>query len=155
MKTGKTLTILTLIDERISISLPAQFKVIKLRGDDNETTDQFSRNGGRGGGGGDGGNRNGKRKREDEDRRVKNKNQFEAFKLQENEDYKIFTGRDNVKLRPKFNNKSRMCNKWNIKGMCFNDCAHKDSHVPHSEYSQEQKDGFLKWMTVCRQTNQS
>jgi hypothetical protein len=59
--------------QTISISLPAQFKVIKLRGDDNENTDQFSRNGGGGGGGGDGGNRTGKRKREGEDRRVKNK----------------------------------------------------------------------------------
>ena len=141
--------------QTLSISLPAQFKVLKLGGDNNEIADELSRNGGGGGSGGGGGNRNGKRKREGEDRRVKNENQFEAFKLQENEDYKIFTGKDNVKARPRFNNKSRMCNKWNIKGMCFNDCTHKDSHVPHSEYSQQQKDDFLKWMTQCRQANQS
>ena len=141
--------------QTLSISLPAQFKVLKLGGDNNEIADELSRNGGGGGDGGGGGNRNGKRKREGEDRRVKNENQFEAFKLQENEDYKIFTGKDNVKARPRFNNKSRICNKWNIKGMCFNDCAHKDSHVPHSEYSQQQKDDFLKWMTQCCQANQS
>jgi hypothetical protein len=139
--------------QQINISLPAQFKVLKPAGNDNDTADDLSRNGG--GGGGGGGGRNNKRKREGEDRRVKNENQFDAFKLQENEDYKIFTGKDNVKARPKFNNKSRLCNKWNIKGTCFNDCAHKDSHVPHSEYSQQQKDDFLKWMTECRQANQS
>ena len=137
--------------QTVNISLPAQFKALKSTSQD-ETADQLSGGGGNGGGGG---NRNGKRKRDGEDKRVKNDNQFEAFKLKENEDYKIFTGRDNVKSRPKFNNKSRMCNKWNIKGRCFSNCAHKDSHVSHNEYSQEQKDDFLKWMTECRQTKQS
>jgi hypothetical protein len=30
----------------------------------------------------------------------------------------------------------------------------RQPRIPHSEYSQQQKDDFLKWMTDCRQTNQ-
>jgi hypothetical protein len=53
--------------QTVSISLPTQFKVLKLAGQDNETADQLSGGGG-GGNSRGGGNRNGKRKRDGEDR---------------------------------------------------------------------------------------
>jgi hypothetical protein len=81
--------------QTVCFTLPAQFNS-KEPGTDNTAGDDLSPNGGGGGRG-----RNGKRKRDDEDRRVRNEAQFEQFKLQANENYKIFTGRDNaIRLAP-------------------------------------------------------
>jgi hypothetical protein len=100
-------------------TLPVQFHS-RESGTDNTAGDELSRNGG-GGGGGRG--RNGKRKRDDEDRKVRNKAQFDQFKLRANENYKIFTGQDNARTRPNFNSKCKMCNKWNIHGYCISPIA--------------------------------
>ena len=79
-----------------------------------------------------------------------NENPFEAFKLLKNENYRIFTGKQKAKGRPQYKS-TKMCPKWNIKGKCFADCFMKESHVPHDQYSEEQKSAFLKWMTECRE----
>ena len=83
-------------------------------------------------------------------RKVTNQAQYEPFKLRENENFHaIFTGRDKVKSCPCFNNKP-MCRRWNILGHCYNTCNMKETHVPESQLSQQQKSEFSAWMTSSR-----
>jgi hypothetical protein len=50
---------------------------------------------------------------------------------------------------------TQICGKWNIQGFCFDNCNMTESHVPHSEYTAEQKVAFREWMKFCRITGGS
>jgi hypothetical protein len=89
-------------------------------------------------------------KRQKSRQMVRNENQFDQFKLKENENYRnTFTGREKASKRPLFD-KKQICPKWNIQGFCFEDCNMKESHKAHSDYSQAQKENFRDWMKFCR-----
>jgi hypothetical protein len=89
-------------------------------------------------------------KRQKSRQMVRNENQFDLFKLKENENYRnTFTGKEKAFKRPLFD-KKQICPKWNIQGFCFEDCNMKESHIAHSDYSQAQKDSFRDWMKFCR-----
>jgi hypothetical protein len=84
-------------------------------------------------------------------RKVTTSAQYAPFKLLENENfYNTFTGRKIVKSCPCVGNKT-MCRRWNILGRCYNTCNMKETHVPESQLSQQQKSDFGAWMTNCRQ----
>ena len=96
-------------------------------------------------------NSNNSKKKQKNREKVINQNQFEEFKLLPNEDYKkVFTGREKAAKRPLFKTKA-ICQKFNIHGFCFNDCANGESHVSHNEYTAKQKEEFSKWMKYCRE----
>lgn len=84
-------------------------------------------------------------------RKVTNPAQYAPFKLLENENFhNTFTGREIVKSCPCVGNKT-MCRRWNILGHCYNTCNMKETHLPESQLSQQQKSDFGAWMTSCRQ----
>ena len=86
-----------------------------------------------------------------EDLRVWNTNQFEAFKMKPNEDWRNFCG-EIQKDRPIWNNKNKtaMCHRWQIRGYCFADCANSDSHVEKEKVSAEKEKEFGNWMKKGR-----
>ena len=83
---------------------------------------------------------------------VQNEDQIEEFKLKPGESW-----RDNIcgkctDDRPawKGHAKVKMCIRWHIKGDCFGDCKHKDSHVPANEVPEKEKGNFRKFLKKVR-----
>ena len=86
---------------------------------------------------------------------VRNENQYASFKLNNNKHYRnTFTGGEKAKKRPMFKT-TQICVKWNIQGYCLDNCNMTESHVPHSEYTAEQKVAFGEWMKFCRKAGGS
>jgi hypothetical protein len=90
----------------------------------------------------------------DKKRKIENTDQCELFKLQQNEDYKKFTGKEAAATCPRFKNKG-MCRKWHIQGHCFSTCNYCESHVPQSQLSDQQKTSFKGWMDEIRRSSGS
>lgn len=81
---------------------------------------------------------------------VHNQHQLEDFKLKEGESWKdTFCGKC-VDERPVWNGKVKMCPRWHIKGVCFKNCHHAESHVPKDRISDEKRKEFLGFMKKCR-----
>ena len=54
-------------------------------------------------------------------------------------------GGANAEGRPKWNDDCWMCHKWFVKGVCYDDCANKASHVSRDKVSAEKKGAFAAW----------
>ena len=75
-----------------------------------------------------------------------------AFKLKSDEDWrKTFCGKCAAD-RPIWNAKVKMCARWQIKGDCFDDCAHATSHIAKSTIPAEKVTAFKAWMEKVRQS---
>jgi hypothetical protein len=141
---GPLITQIALRDFRID--LPPCFKMItsskkRAAADDNTTTNTATQSN--------------SKKQKEEKVMVRNENQYAPFKLKNNEHYRnTFCGGGKAKKRPMFKS-TQICGKWNIQGYCFDNCNMTESHVPHSEYTAEQKVAFGEWMKFCRETGGS
>ena len=86
-----------------------------------------------------------------DDNRVINSNQFEAFKMKPNDDWRNFCG-EIQQTRPFWieQDKTFMCHRWHIKGYCFADCANRDSHVGKEKVSADKEKDFGNWIKKGR-----
>eukprot|EP00956_Cyclotella_meneghiniana_P011520 scaffold16181_cov47-Cyclotella_meneghiniana.AAC.1 len=83
---------------------------------------------------------------------VENKDTIAGCTLHENEDYrKVFLGKEKGDKRPECSFGCKMCPKWLLKGGCWEDCVFKASHVPPSQFSDDEKTAFKGWMDYCRE----
>ena len=55
------------------------------------------------------------------------------------------------KDRPSWDGKINMCARWHIKGDCFDNCSHKESHVGKDKIPADKKASFLTYMSKCRE----
>ena len=82
---------------------------------------------------------------------VENKESIPGCTLHENEDYrKVFLGKDKGSKRPSCSLGCKMCPKWLLKGGCWEDCSFIASHVPPSQFSEEERTAFKDWVAYCR-----
>eukprot|EP00956_Cyclotella_meneghiniana_P004564 scaffold5629_cov48-Cyclotella_meneghiniana.AAC.5 len=83
---------------------------------------------------------------------IENKDTIAGCTLHENEDYrKVFLGKEKGDKRPECSFGCKMCPKWLLKGGCWEDCVFKASHVPPSQFSEDEKTAFKGWMDFCRE----
>lgn len=82
---------------------------------------------------------------------VENKEIIEGCTLHENENYRqVFLGKDKGSKRPDCSLGCKMCPKWLLKGGCWEDCSFVASHVPPSQFSEEERTAFKDWVAYCR-----
>ena len=89
-----------------------------------------------------------KRTRRDREKKkanlVRNDKPVEDWLLKDGEKMAAFGGA-NAEGRPKWNDSCLMCHKWFIKGVCFDDCTNKASHVGRDKVPTEKKGAFAAW----------
>ena len=61
-------------------------------------------------------------------------------------------GNKNLNNRPKFKG-TPICHRFHSKGFCFDNCTHKDSHVPSSELPAEQKNEYSTFLSKILNKN--
>ena len=95
----------------------------------------------------------GKRKRGDDSNRVvRNPDPIDGICLRAGEDFgKIFAGKL-IDQRPKWGNK-KMCTRWHLRHVCFEDCVHKASHVPKDKVSEEKAKEMKEYVGKVRALN--
>jgi hypothetical protein len=75
---------------------------------------------------------------------VRNEDPFEELTLKDGEKWKSFSGRDARKGLPAWGD-CKMCPKWHIRGLCFDDCNDVKSHVPKGEVSAKKRKEMQAW----------
>ena len=75
---------------------------------------------------------------------VRNPEPVEEWQLKDGEKWEWFSG-ENCKDRPTWNGKCKMCHKFHMKDICFDDCPNGESHVPGSKVPADKKKAFSAW----------
>eukprot|EP00956_Cyclotella_meneghiniana_P033714 scaffold98469_cov63-Cyclotella_meneghiniana.AAC.11 len=93
-------------------------------------------------------------KQENQSTFIQNKETIKGCVLNEKEDYRaVFLSKDKGNKCPDCSFGCKMCPKWLLKGGCWEDCIFKASHVPPSQFSNEEKTAFKDWMNYCCQNS--
>ena len=84
--------------------------------------------------------------------RVVNEDPDEELKIKDDKDWKsVFCGNKNVSHRVAWNNNGcKMCPRWHSRHWCFDNCKHKESHVPKSQVSAENKTNYKRYLKKIR-----
>ncbi len=81
---------------------------------------------------------------------VKNSAQDKDFKLQTGETWQETYSKQFPQDRPSWDGKVKMYTRWNIKGVCYDNCARFVSHVAKDKIPADKKEIFLTFMSKCR-----
>jgi hypothetical protein len=103
-----------------------------------------------------GGGKEGNKKRKNENGNGnldKNHGQPDKFKMAEGETWMHTFANLLPQDRPVWNEKVKMCTRWNIKGYYYDNCTQAVSHVSKENIPNNKRELFLTFMKGCR--NQS
>ena len=128
---------------RFNVTLPKAFKLEQSKPAEDESTPTAGPSASK------------KRKLSDDNKkgnRVVNEDPDEELKLKDDEDWKsVFCGTKKASHRVAWNNNGcKMCPRWHSRHWCFDNCNHKESHVPKSQVSAENKADYKKYLEKIR-----
>ena len=78
---------------------------------------------------------------------VRNDDPDDELKIKDEEDFKSVFGGINVCHRVEWNGSGTiMCPRWHSKHFCFDNCRHKDSHIPKSQVPGNKKKEYKVYL---------
>ena len=122
--------------------LPAIFKVkpeLKRKAQDEVEGDEDAKVGG-----GGGGNRGKRQKTKATVER--NEDPVDGWVLKDLKKWPLYSGPENSKGRPLWDEKIPICHKFHLKGVCYSDCPNKASHVGKNDFPDAKKKEFKAWI---------
>ena len=131
-------------DQEFTPRLPITFKTKtdskRKAQDEPEDTEDTSGNGG------GGGNPRGGKRTKTKASVERNEDPVDGWLLKDLKKWPQFSGAENSKGRPLWDEKTPICHKYHIKGVCYSDCPNKASHVGKGDIPDAKKKEFKAWI---------